>query len=162
MREKMSKQPPPTPTASAIGPCSTIIQISRMPRHWKFTQYLRTTRPPQGLGENNQQMILPFLIRCYHATWYNAALIWHIWGTVLFQIEIQVKESPTSYWVTGFEVHYRAYEKDSGMLTFLLQQPHIFIRSSDKVSIVLQGMCKNIRAHLFKANRVLVNKTLNF
>ena len=43
MREKMSKQPPPAPTASATGPCPTIIQISRTPRHWKFTQYLRTT-----------------------------------------------------------------------------------------------------------------------
>ena len=46
MREKMSKQPPPAPIASAIGPCPTIIQISRTPRHWKFTQHLRTTRPP--------------------------------------------------------------------------------------------------------------------
>ena len=46
MREKMSKQPPPAPTASATGPCPTIIQISRTPRHWKFTQHLRTTRPP--------------------------------------------------------------------------------------------------------------------
>ena len=44
----MSKQPPPAPTASAIGPCPTIIQISRTPRHWKFTQHLRTTRPPPG------------------------------------------------------------------------------------------------------------------
>ena len=42
----MSKQPPPAPTASATGPCPTIIQISRTPRHWKFTQHLRTTRPP--------------------------------------------------------------------------------------------------------------------
>ena len=31
MREKMSKQPPPAPTASATGPCPTIIQISRTP-----------------------------------------------------------------------------------------------------------------------------------
>ena len=46
MREKMSKQPPPAPTASAIGPCPTIIQSSRTPRHWKLTQHLRTTRPP--------------------------------------------------------------------------------------------------------------------
>ena len=46
MREKMSKQPPPAPTASATGPCTTINQISRTPRHWKFTQHLRTTRPP--------------------------------------------------------------------------------------------------------------------
>ena len=30
----MSKQPPPAPTASTIGPCPTIIQISRTPRHW--------------------------------------------------------------------------------------------------------------------------------
>ena len=43
----MSKQPPPAPTANAIDPCPTIIQISRTPRHWKFTQHLRTTRPPQ-------------------------------------------------------------------------------------------------------------------
>ena len=42
----MSKQPPPAPTASAIGPCPTIIQISKTPRHWKFTQHHRTTRPP--------------------------------------------------------------------------------------------------------------------
>ena len=34
----MSKHPPPAPTAGAIGPCPTIIQISRTPRHWKFTQ----------------------------------------------------------------------------------------------------------------------------
>ena len=42
----MSKQPPPAPTASATGPCPTIIQISRTPQHWKFTKHLRTTRPP--------------------------------------------------------------------------------------------------------------------
>ena len=46
-REKMSKQPPLTPTASAIGPCPTIIQISRTPWHWQFTQHLRTTLPPR-------------------------------------------------------------------------------------------------------------------
>ena len=64
----MSKQPPPVPTASTIGPCPTIIQIvgrpgtgslpstiappdhppqiCRTPRHWKFIQDHRTTRPP--------------------------------------------------------------------------------------------------------------------
>ena len=42
----MSKQPPPAPTASTIGPCPTVFQVSRTPRHWKFTQHLRTTRPP--------------------------------------------------------------------------------------------------------------------
>ena len=34
----MSKEPPPAPTASAKGPCPTIIQTSRTPRHWKFIQ----------------------------------------------------------------------------------------------------------------------------
>ena len=42
----MSKQPPPAPTARAVGSCPTLIQISRTPRHWKFTQDHRTTRPP--------------------------------------------------------------------------------------------------------------------
>ena len=31
MREKTSEQPPPTPTVSIVGPCPTIIQISRLP-----------------------------------------------------------------------------------------------------------------------------------
>ena len=44
-RLKMSKQPPPAPTASTIGQCPTLFQISRTPRHWKFTQHHRTTRP---------------------------------------------------------------------------------------------------------------------
>ena len=47
-RKKMSKQPLPAPTASTVGPCPTTIQISWKPRHWKFTQQLRTTRPPHG------------------------------------------------------------------------------------------------------------------
>ena len=48
-REKKNAQTsPPAPTASAVGPCPAIIQISRMPRHQKFTQHHRTTRPPQG------------------------------------------------------------------------------------------------------------------
>ena len=49
--KKMSKQPPPIPTASTIGPGPTVIQVSRTPRHWKFTQHLRTTRPPLWLEE---------------------------------------------------------------------------------------------------------------
>ena len=31
MRVKMSKQPPPAPTASAVGPCPTVIQIAGRP-----------------------------------------------------------------------------------------------------------------------------------
>ena len=49
MRVKMSKQPPPAPTESTIGPCPTVSQVSRTPWHWKFTQHLRTTRPPPKL-----------------------------------------------------------------------------------------------------------------
>ena len=31
MRVKMSKQPPPAPTVSAVGPCPTVIQIVGRP-----------------------------------------------------------------------------------------------------------------------------------
>ena len=31
MRVKMSKPPPPAPTASAIGPCPTVIKIVGLP-----------------------------------------------------------------------------------------------------------------------------------
>ena len=58
MREKMSKQPHPAPTASAAGPCPTIIQISRTPRRWKITQHFRTTRPPPS---KLKMKLLPFL-----------------------------------------------------------------------------------------------------
>ena len=50
-RVKMSKQPPPAPTASAVGPCPTVIQIVGRPS-WKFTQHHRTTRPPPVLQVN--------------------------------------------------------------------------------------------------------------
>ena len=49
--ERANVQTTPTRTysaASVIGPCPTIIQITRTPWHWKFTQHHRSTRPPQG------------------------------------------------------------------------------------------------------------------
>ena len=46
-RREKNVRPAPAPTASTLGPCPTLIQISRTPRHWKFTQHLRATRPPQ-------------------------------------------------------------------------------------------------------------------
>ena len=52
MRVKMSKQLPPAPTAGAVGPCPTLIQTSRTPRHWKFTQDHRTTRQPPFSNES--------------------------------------------------------------------------------------------------------------
>ena len=51
MRVKMSKQPPPAPTARAVGPCPTISQIRRTPWHWKFTQHHRTIQPTPPGGE---------------------------------------------------------------------------------------------------------------
>ena len=44
-QEKNVQQPQPAPTGSAVGPCAIVIQSSRTPRHWKFTQNHRTTRP---------------------------------------------------------------------------------------------------------------------
>ena len=43
MRVKMSKQPPPAPTASAIGPCPTLIQIVGRP---STESLLSTFAPP--------------------------------------------------------------------------------------------------------------------
>ena len=48
MRVKMSKQPPPAPTASAEG-LAYCNPNCRTPRHWKFPQHHRTTRPPQSV-----------------------------------------------------------------------------------------------------------------
>ena len=44
---------PPAPTTRAVGPCPTLIQTSKTPRHWKFTQDHRTTRSPPTQRENN-------------------------------------------------------------------------------------------------------------
>ena len=66
----MSKQPPPAPTASAVGPCPTIIQISRTPWHWKFTQHNRTTRPPRHNRLSVTPLQVPVII-------YQACMIEH-------------------------------------------------------------------------------------
>ena len=47
MREKMSKQPPPAPTASATGPCPTIIQISRTGRPGRLPNTFAPPDHPQ-------------------------------------------------------------------------------------------------------------------
>ena len=43
MSVKISKQPPPAPTASAVGPCPTIIQIVGRPA---LEVYLAPWHPP--------------------------------------------------------------------------------------------------------------------
>ena len=57
----MSKLPPPAPTVSAEGPCPTIIQVSRTPRHWKFTQYHHTTPPPPSMYRSRYPRLLEIL-----------------------------------------------------------------------------------------------------
>ena len=42
----MSKQPPVAPTANAIGPCPTIIQIVGRPGTGSLPHGHRTSRPP--------------------------------------------------------------------------------------------------------------------
>ena len=54
-RVKMSKQLPPAPTASAVGPCPTLTQTSRTPRPRKFSQRHRTTRPPPAIWRNGEK-----------------------------------------------------------------------------------------------------------
>ena len=60
---KMSKQPPPALIASAIGPSPTLIQISRTPRHWKFTQYHHATRPLPLLLVNKLLIFQKYLMQ---------------------------------------------------------------------------------------------------
>ena len=64
MRVKMSKQPPPAPTARAVGPCPTVIQIVGRPGTESFTQHHRTTRPPRKnsiLGLFEPEKMLNFI-----------------------------------------------------------------------------------------------------
>ena len=64
-REKNVWQPPPAPTASAVGPCPIIIPTRRTPWHWKFTQYHSTTRPRDCFGRKNP-CIITMQIRYYN------------------------------------------------------------------------------------------------
>ena len=53
MRVKMSKQPPPAPTASAVGPCPTVIQIVGRPG----TRSLPSTNaPPDHPLQKNKRL----------------------------------------------------------------------------------------------------------
>ena len=47
MRIKMSKQPPPAPTASAVGPCPTVTQTVGRPGTGSLPS---TIAPPDHLG----------------------------------------------------------------------------------------------------------------
>ena len=55
----MSKQPPPAPTASAVNPCPTVIQIVGRPGTGSFTQHQRTTRPPPIKNKEHYEATTP-------------------------------------------------------------------------------------------------------
>ena len=50
----MSKQPPPAPTASAVGPCPTVIQIVARPGTGSLPSTIAPPDHPQLTVENNK------------------------------------------------------------------------------------------------------------
>ena len=50
MRVKMSKQPPPAPTASAVDPCPTIIQIVGRPGTGSLPRGIAPPDHPREVG----------------------------------------------------------------------------------------------------------------
>ena len=50
MRVKMSKQPPPAPTTSAVGPCPTVIQIVGRPGTGSLPSTIAPPDHPLVLG----------------------------------------------------------------------------------------------------------------
>ena len=76
MREKITKPPPPAPTASTVGPCPTIFQTSRTPWHWTFTQHHRSTRPPPPLWLRDQVFLSRIKLpdgKQWHYLWHHSA-----------------------------------------------------------------------------------------
>ena len=103
----MSKQPPSAPTASKIGPCHSVIQISRTPRHCKFTQHHRTTRPPQFIVPScHSKLISTYLItihwpdRCCQ-TGYRTQGSWvryPVWQHTFVSPSAFSRRAVVSYW----------------------------------------------------------------
>ena len=60
MRVKMSKQPPPAPTASAVGPCSTVIQIVGRPGTGSLPSTIAPPDHPLHFPKQVQQNQLNF------------------------------------------------------------------------------------------------------
>ena len=65
MRVKMSKQPPPAPTASAVGPCPTVIQIVGRPG----TGSLPSTIAPPDHPRENQTLLTK-------VRWFSSQDLW--------------------------------------------------------------------------------------
>ena len=51
MRVKMSKQPPPAPTASAVGPCPTVIRVVGRPGTGSLPSTIAPPDTPSVLEE---------------------------------------------------------------------------------------------------------------
>ena len=61
MRVNMSKQPPPAPTTSAVGPCPTVIQIVGRPSAGSLPSTIAPPDhppPPSGLEANMKIVVL--------------------------------------------------------------------------------------------------------
>ena len=64
----MSKQPPPAPTASAIGPCPTIIQIVGRPGTGSLPSTFAPPDHPPGLLRNQIWPLLLKIAKPYKST----------------------------------------------------------------------------------------------
>ena len=62
MRVKMSKQPPPAPTASAIGPCPTVIQIVGRPGTGSLPSTIAPPDHPSQTRLNWRYKVIGFLV----------------------------------------------------------------------------------------------------
>ena len=56
MRVKMSKQPTPAPTTSAVGPCPTVIQIVGRPGTGSLPRTIAPPDHPQAVSTHTGQM----------------------------------------------------------------------------------------------------------
>ena len=68
MRIKTSKQPPPAPTASAVGPCPTVIQIVGRPGTGSLPSTIAPLDHPLILGEHNPEksiILYCFIVLCF-------------------------------------------------------------------------------------------------
>ena len=70
MRVKMSKPPPPAPTASAIGPCPTVIKIVGRPGTGSLPSTIAPPDHPQGSGGAYRMVSLlrPSVVRPHFQT----------------------------------------------------------------------------------------------
>ena len=72
MRVKMSKQPPPAPTASAVGPCPTVIQSVGRPGTGSLPSTIALPDHPVSLlylRLKSKSRITMFVYKCIFVAW---------------------------------------------------------------------------------------------